>query len=72
MSTVSEMPRLAAVAAAAAEAYMAPSLSLWNASLGMVGANSSALAGIGGKGTTTTTNTQSGGGFLSGLLAGIF
>lgn len=57
---------------AAAEAYMAPSLSLWNASLGMVGANSSALAGIGGKGTTTTTNTQSGGGFLSGLLAGIF
>lgn len=61
-------------AASSQEAAQQPALNLWNASLGLNGANTSALAAAAGKGTTTSTNTQTssgGGGFFSGLLGGL-
>lgn len=60
-------------AAAAQEAAQTPALNLWNASLGLNGSTTSALAAAAGKGTTTSSSTQSGrsGGFLSGLLGGL-
>jgi hypothetical protein len=59
-------------AAAAQEAAQAPALSLWNASLGLNGAGTGALAAAAGKGTTTSTSQQQGGGLFSGLLGGLF
>ena len=61
-------------AAAAQEAAQRPALNLWNASLGLNGATTGALAAAAGKGTTQSTNTQrtgGGGGLLSGLLGGL-
>ena len=59
-------------AAAAQEAAQAPALNLWNASLGLNGAGTSALAAAAGKGTSTsTTKTSGGGGLLSGLMGGL-
>lgn len=61
-------------AAAAQEAAQQPALNLWNASLGLNGATTGALAAAAGKGTTNSTSTQTtsgGGGFLSGLLGGL-
>ena len=62
------------LAAAAQEAAQNPAFRAWNASMGLNGATTNALAGIAGKGTSTQTNTQStsgGGGFLGGLLGGV-
>ena len=63
-------------AAAAQEAAQQPAVNLWNASLGLNGATTGALAAAAGKGTTTSTSTTSGGGggggFLSGLMGGLF
>lgn len=57
-------------AAASQEAAQSPATNLWNASLGLNGASTGALAAAAGKGTTTSTTTQSGGGgFLGGLLS---
>lgn len=59
--------------AAGQEAALAPMFNLWNASLGLNGSSTGALAGIaGGKGTSTSTQSNGGGGFLSGLFGGIF
>ena len=61
-------------AAAAQEAAQQPAINLWNASLGLNGATTGALAAAAGKGTTTSSSTQKasgGGGLLSGLLGGI-
>ena len=59
-------------AAAAQEAAQKPALNLWNASLGLNGSTASALAAAAGKGPTTSTSHQSGGGgLLSGLMGGI-
>lgn len=61
-------------AAAAQEAAQQPALNLWNASLGLNGSTTSALAAAAGKGTTQSSSTQStsgGGGFFSGLLGGL-
>lgn len=59
-------------AAAAQEAAQQPAINLWNASLGLNGATTGALAAAAGKGTSTSTQKQSGGGLLSGLMQGIF
>lgn len=62
-------------AAAAQEAAQQPAINLWNASLGLNGATTGALAAAAGKGTTNSTSTTSGGGgggFLSGLMGGLF
>ena len=57
--------------AAAQEAAQQPALNLWNASLGLNGANTGALSAVAGQGTTTATQTTSGGsGLLGGLLSG--
>lgn len=63
-----------ATAAAAQEAAQTPATNLWNASLGLNGATTGALAAAAGKGTTTSSSTQSGGGggLFSGLLGGLF
>lgn len=60
-------------AAAAQEAAQTPAINLWQASLGLNGATTGALAAAAGKGTTTSTSTQnsSGGGLLSGLMGGL-
>ena len=60
-------------AAAAQEAAQQPALNLWNASIGLNGTTTGALAAAAGKGTTTNTATTSGGGggLLGGLLGGI-
>lgn len=61
--------------AAAQEAAQQPAINLWNASLGLNGATTGALAAAAGKGTTNTTSTQTqsgGGGLFSGLLGGLF
>lgn len=61
-------------AAAAQEAAQQPALNLWNASLGLNGSTTSALAVAAGKGTTTSSSTQrtsGGGGLLSGLMGGL-
>lgn len=58
-------------AAGAQEAAIAPAQSLWNSSLGLNGATNSALAAMAGKGTSTATQSMSGGGaggFFSGLV----
>ena len=62
-----------ALAAAAQEAAQNPAFRAWNASMGLNGATTNALAGIAGKGTSTQTTTQSGGGggFFGGLLGGM-
>lgn len=61
------------LAAAAQEAAQNPAFRAWNASMGLNGATTNALAGIAGKGASTQTSTQmqsGGGGFLGGLLGG--
>ena len=59
-------------AAAAQEAAQQPALNLWNASMGLNSAGTgTALAGVSGKGTTTSTMTQNGGG-LGSQLGGVF
>ena len=60
-------------AAAAQEAAQQPALNLWNASIGLNGTTTGALAAAAGKGTTTNTATTSVGssGLLGGLLGGI-
>lgn len=61
-----------ALAAAAQEAAQNPAFRAWNASMGLNGATTNALAGVAGKGTSTQTTTQSGGGgFFGGLLGGV-
>lgn len=62
------------VAAAAQEAAQQPALNLWNASVGLnQGGTGTALAGVSGKGTTTSTQNMSGGGGLLGnTLGGLF
>ena len=63
-----------ALAAAAQEAAQNPAFRAWNASMGLNGATTNALAGIAGKGASTQTSTQTqsgGGGFLGGLLGGV-
>lgn len=59
-------------AATAQDAAITPAQSLWSTSLGLNGAGTSALGVMGGKGTTTSTQTfnSGGGGFFSGLLGG--
>ena len=60
------------VALAAQEAAQNPAFRAWNASMGLNGATTNALAGVAGKGTSTQTTTQSGGGnFFGGLLGGL-
>lgn len=58
-------------AAMAQEAAQTPATNLWNASLGLNGSTTGALAAAAGQGTRTSTTTQSSGGnnFLSGLLS---
>lgn len=59
-------------AAANQEAAQSPAFNAWNASLGLGGATTGALAAAAGKGTTTSTQHQkSSGGLLSGLIGGI-
>lgn len=61
--------------AAAQEAAQQPAINLWNASLGLNGATTGALAAAAGKGTTQSSSTTSGGGgggFFSGLMGGLF
>lgn len=59
-------------AAAAQEAAQAPAMNAWNMSLGLGGATNSALAAVGNKGTTTSTQTTSGGsGLFGGILTGL-
>ncbi|WP_315436712.1 Hint domain-containing protein [uncultured Selenomonas sp.] len=59
------------LAAAAQEAAQNPAFRAWNSSMGLGSATTNALAGIAGKGTSTQTTTQSGGGgFFGGLLGG--
>lgn len=58
--------------AAAQEAAQTPAINLWNASMGLNGQTTGALAAAAGKGTNTMTSTQTtsggSGGFWSGLL----
>lgn len=61
-------------AAAAQEAAQTPAINLWNASLGLNGSTTGALAAAAGKGTTTNTQSTSsggGGGLFSGLISGL-
>lgn len=63
--------------AAAQEAAQQPAINLWNASLGLNGATTGALAAAAGKGTTASSSTSTtsgggGGGFFSGLMGGLF
>ena len=60
-----------ALAAAAQEAAQNPAFRAWNASMGLNGATTNALAGIAGKGTNTQTTTQSGGGGFGGFFGGL-
>lgn len=57
-------------AAGAQEAAIATPLAEWNASLGLNGANTSALSAMGGQGTTTSTGPSQSSGFL-GAVAGL-
>lgn len=63
------------VAAAGQEAAQQPALNLWNASVGLnQGGTGTALAGVSGKGTTTSTMNNSGGGLMNqvgGLFGGL-
>ena len=58
-------------AAAAQEAAQNPAFNLWNASLGLNGATTGALAAASGKGTTNSISTSSGG-KSGGLFGGLF
>ena len=58
--------------ASAREADLYAPLSLMGLVSGVGSVGSGALAGVAGKGTTTTTQKQSSGGLLSGLLGGFF
>ena len=60
--------------AAAQEGAQQPALNLWNASMGLnQGGTGTALAGVSGKGTTTSTMSQGGGGlFGANGLGGVF
>lgn len=60
-----------ALAAAAQEAAQNPAFRAWNASMGLNGATTNALAGIAGKGTNTQTTMQSGGGGFGGFFGGL-
>ena len=60
-----------ALAAAAQEAAQNPAFRAWNASMGLNGATTNALAGIAGKGTSTQTTHQSGGGGFGGFFGGL-
>lgn len=58
--------------AAAQEAAQNPAINAWNMSLGLGGASNSALSAIGNKGTTTSTQSTSGGsGLFGGILTGL-
>jgi|GEM_PF-554443 hypothetical protein len=58
--------------AAAQEAAQNPAINAWNMSLGLGGASNSALSAIGNKGTTTSTqSTSGGGGLFGGILTGL-
>lgn len=58
--------------AAAQEAAQTPAMNAWNMSLGLGGATNSALAAVGGRGTTTSTVQNSGsGGLFGGILTGL-
>lgn len=61
------------LASAAQEAAQQPAINLWNASIGLDGTNTGAIAAIGGKGTTTSTAKppSSAGGFWGGILGGL-
>jgi len=58
-------------AAAAQEAQQQPATNLWNASLGLSGATTSALGAVSGQGTTTSTQSSGGGGIFGGLVSGL-
>ena len=59
-------------AAVAQEAAQQPAINLWNASLGLNGSTTSALAAAAGKGTSTSTqSTKTSGGLLNGLMQGV-
>lgn len=59
-------------AAAAQEAAQQPALNLWNASIGLNGTNLGAIQAMGGKGTSTSnTSTSGGSGLWGGILGGI-
>ena len=58
--------------AAAQEAAQTPAMNAWNMSLGLGSATNSALAAVGGRGTTTSTVQNSGGsGLFGGILTGL-
>lgn len=61
------------LASAAQEAAQQPAINLWNASIGLDGTNTGAIAAIGGKGTTTSTQhmPSTAGGFWGGILGGL-
>lgn len=59
-------------AAAAQEAAQQPALNLWNASIGLNGTNLGAISAMGGKGSSTSTqSTSGGGGLFGGILTGL-
>lgn len=59
-------------AAAAQEAAQTPALNLWNASIGLDSTNTGAISALGGKGTSTSTSSTSGGsGIFGGILSGL-
>lgn len=58
-------------AAAAQEAAQQPALNLWNASLGLDSSNLGAISAMGGKGTTTSTQSTSGGSSIWGGLTSL-
>ena len=55
--------------AAAQEAAQQPALNLWQASMGMSPAQSGAIQALSGRGQTTQTTSNGGGGFWSGMFA---
>lgn len=58
--------------AAAQEAAQQPAMNLWNTSIGLNGTNLGAISAMGGKGTSTSTASQSGGsGLWGGILGGL-
>ena len=68
---ISNVNAATTAAAANQEAAIEPATTLWNASLGLNNSGTSALSAASGKGTTTSTQTTSGGGLLSGLMGGL-
>lgn len=58
--------------AAAQEAAQQPAMNLWNTSIGLNGTNIGAISAMGGKGTSTSTASTSGGsGIWGGILGGL-